>query len=90
MITPCNFFICNITDWILDTDSPYHICNSLSGLQVSRRFEQDERFLNIGDGSLILILALGTIQLIFESRIVILDNYHYYPFFLINIISVVF
>ena len=28
-ITHCNFSICDINDWILDTDSPYHICNSL-------------------------------------------------------------
>ena len=51
MIIPCNFFICDTTAWVLDTGSPYHICNLMQGLQVSRRFDDDERFLNVGDGS---------------------------------------
>ena len=29
MITPCNFFICDTTAWVLDIESPYHICNSM-------------------------------------------------------------
>ena len=44
MITPCNFFICDTTAWVLDTRSPYHICNLIQGLQVSRRFDEGERF----------------------------------------------
>ena len=67
MITPCNFSICDITDWVLDTGSPYHICNSLQGLQVSRRFKQGERFLNVGDGSKVLVLALGIMNLVINS-----------------------
>ena len=37
MITPCNFSICDTTIWILDIRSPVHICNSLQGLQISKK-----------------------------------------------------
>ena len=88
MITPCNFSIYDITDWVLDIDSPYHICNSLQGLQVSRRFEQDERFLNVGDGRSVLVLALEILKLVFESHTIVLSDYHFYPSFFLNIISI--
>ena len=88
MITPCNFFICDTTAWVLDTESPYHICNSMQGLQVSRRFDDGERFLNVGDGSKVSVLALGIMNLVINSRNVILSECHYCPSFLLNIISV--
>ena len=46
--------------------------------------------MNIEDGSLVPILALETIQLIFESNSVMLDECHYYPSFFMNIIYVGF
>ena len=55
MITPYNFSICDTTIWILDIESPVHICNSLQRLQVSREFENDKRFLNVEDGSQVSI-----------------------------------
>ena len=88
MITLCNFSICDITDWILDTGSPYHICNSLQGLQVSKRFKQGERFLNIGDGRSIPVLTLGILKFLFEFHIIVLNDYHFCPSFFLNIISV--
>ena len=88
MITSCNFSICDITDWVLDTDSPYHICNSLKGLQVSKRFEQGERFLNVGDGRSILVLALGILKLIFEFHTIILNDCHFCLSFFLNVISI--
>ena len=51
MITPCNFCICDTTIWVLDTENLVHICNLLQELQVSKKFKNDERFLNMGDGS---------------------------------------
>ena len=88
MITPCNFFICDTTAWVLDTGNPYHICNSMQGLQVSRRFDDSERFLNVGDGSKVSVPALGIMNLVINSHNVILSECHYYPSFLLNIISV--
>ena len=38
MITPYNFSICDTTIQVLDTESPINICNSLQGLQVSKKF----------------------------------------------------
>ena len=32
VITPCSFSICDTTNWVLDTGSPIHICNSLQEL----------------------------------------------------------
>ena len=84
MITPCNFSICDTTAWVLDTGSPYHICNSMQGLQVSRRFDEGERFLNVGDESKVSVLALGIMNLIINSRNVILSECHYCPNFFIK------
>ena len=74
--------------WALDIESPIHICNLLQGLQVTRRFGEGERFLNIEDERSIPVLALGIIKLIFESQYIILNECHYYSSFLLNIISV--
>ena len=57
MINPYNFSQCDISNWVLDTGSPTHICNSLQGLQVRERFKNGERFLNVGDGSSVPVLA---------------------------------
>ena len=51
MITLYNFSICDTTTWVLDTESSVHICNSLQGLQVSRKFMNSESFLNMRDGA---------------------------------------
>ena len=88
MITPCNFSICDTTIWVLDIGSPVYIYKSLQGLQVSTKFENGERFLNVGDGSQVSILALGVVKLIFKSNSIILSDCHYCPSFLIKIISV--
>ena len=88
MITSCNFSICHTTTQVLDIKSPINIYNLLQGLQVSKKFREGKWFLNVGDGSLVLILALETMQLIFESNSVMLDEYHYCPSFLMNVISV--
>ena len=88
MIILYNFSICDTTTWVLDTESPYHICNSMQGLQVSRRFDDGERFLNVGDGIKVPVLALGIMNLVINSRNVILSECHYCPSFLLNIISV--
>ena len=88
MITPCSFSICDTTNWVLDTGSPIHICNSLQGLRISRRFKEGERFLNVGDGSRVPVLALGVMELCFESCKILLSDCHFCPSFLLNIISV--
>ena len=79
MIIPCNFSIYDSTIWILDTGSPFNIYNLLHDLQVSRRFEEDGRFSNVGDGRSVSVLVLVIIKLVFKSNIIILSEYHFYP-----------
>ena len=88
MITPYSFSIYDTTNWVLDTGSLIHICNSLQELRISRRFKEDERFLNVGDGSRVLVLALGVVELCFESYKILLSDCHFCPSFLLNVISV--
>ena len=88
MMNPCNFSQCDISNWVLDTGSPTHICNSLQGLQVRQRFKNGERFLNVGDGSSVPVLALGVVELFLETFSVVLSDCHYCPSFLLNVISV--
>ena len=88
MITPCNFLIYDSTTWVLDTESLFNICNSLQVLQVSRRFEEGERFFNIEDGRSVPVLALGIIKLVFKFNVIILSECHFCPSFLLNIICV--
>ena len=88
MITPCSFSICDTTNWVLDTESPIHICNSLQRLRISRRFKEGERFLNMEDGSRVPVLALGVMELCFESCKILLSDSHFCPSFLLNVISV--
>ena len=84
MITHCNFFVFDTMIWELDPGSPINIYNSLQGLQFSRRFGDGERFLNVGDGRSISVLALEIIKLVFKSHFIILNKYHYYPNFLLK------
>ena len=60
----------------------------MQDLQVSRRFDEGERFLNVGDRSKVLVLALGIMNLVINSRNIILSECHYCPSFLLNIIFV--
>ena len=88
MIPPCNFSVCDTLTWVLDIGSPYHICNSLQDLRVNERFKEGERFLNVGDGSAVPVLALGTMELAFESHTIILYNCYFCLSFIMNVISV--
>ena len=58
------------------------------GLQVSKKFREGERFFNIGDESFVSVLTLKTLRLIFKSSSIMLDDCHYCPSFMMNIISV--
>ena len=60
----------------------------MQGLQVTRRFGEGERFLNVGDGRSVPVLALEIIKLVFESQYIILNKCHYCLSFLLNIIFV--
>ena len=88
MIKPYNFSIYDTADWVLDTDSPIHVCNLLQGLQISRRFEDGEHYLSIENESRVSVLAIGVLSFVFDSSTVELVDYHYCPSFIMSIISV--
>ena len=60
----------------------------MQGLQICRRFGDSERFSNVRDRRLVLVLALRIIKLVFNSYIIVLSDYYFYPSFLLNIIFV--
>ena len=76
--------------WILDSGSSFNIYNSLQGLQIIKRFGDNERFLNIEDGRTVPVLALGDLKLVFNSNVITLSEYHFCATFLLNVISVSF
>ena len=88
MIIPCNFSIFDTMIWVLATGSPINIYNSLQELQVSRRFGDDKRFLNVRDGRLVLVLALKIIKLVIDSHSIVLSDCHFCRSFLLNIIFI--
>ena len=54
----------------------------------SKRFEEDERFLNVGDRRSVQALVFGIVKLVFKSNVIILSECHFCPFFLLNIIFI--
>ena len=44
--------------------------------------------MNVGDERAVPVLVIEKVQLILNSNVIILDDYHYYPSFLINIIFI--
>ena len=88
MITSYNFSVCDATILVLNTKSPIHIYDSLQRLQISRKFEKSERLLNVGDERAVLILAIKNVQLVLNSNVIVLDDCHYYPSLLMNIIFI--
>ena len=69
MITPYDFSIYDTTIWILDIES---LRKLLQRLQISRKIENNKKFLNIRDESYIPILILKIIKPIFNFNNIIL------------------
>ena len=67
--------------------NPINIYNSLQKLQVNKRFKDGERFLNVGDGRSVLVLALEIIKLVFNSHVIVLSDCHFCSSFSLNVIS---
>ena len=63
----------------MDLGCTNHICNSLQGFQETRKLNEGELFLTLADGSRILVVAIGVVNLCFESRVLILEDYLYVP-----------
>ena len=46
--------------------------------------------MNVGDKRVVPVLAIEKVHLVLNSNIIILDDCHYYPSFLMNVISIGF
>ena len=78
----------NPTDsWCVDSGCTNHICNSLQGVQETRKLEEEELFLTLADGSRIPVVAIGVFNLCFETRVLILQDCLYVPNVCRNLIS---
>jgi hypothetical protein len=77
------------TTWVLDTGSSFHICNSLQGLQITKRLNKGEVNLQVGNGANVAAVAIGSISLIIPTgKVLVLDNCYYVPKFISNVISI--
>ena len=78
----------NITNsWCVDSGCTNHIYNSLQGFQETRKLNEGELFLTLGDRSRILVVAVGVFNLCFSSRVLILEDWLYIPNVCRNLIS---
>ena len=74
------FLVQNPMDsWCVDSGCTNHICNSLQGFQETKKFNERELFLTLANGSRIPIVAVGVVNLCFEYRVLILEDYLYVP-----------
>jgi hypothetical protein len=65
--------------WCVDSGSTNHVCNSLQGLQVTRRLDEGEMYLTLGDGTKVPVHSIGIVKLCFNSKFLILSNCLYVP-----------
>ena len=73
--------------WCVNSGCTNHICNSLQGFQETKKFNERELFLTLANGSRIPIVAVGVVNLCFESRVLILEDCLYVPNVRRNLIS---
>ena len=71
----------------MDSGCTNHIYNSSLGFQETRKFNERELFLTLANGSRIPIVAVGVVNLCFESRVLILEDCLYVPNVRRNLIS---
>ena len=71
----------------MDSGCTNHIYNSLQGFQETRKLNEGELFLTLADGRRIPVVAVGVVNLCFESRVLILEDCLYIPNIRRNLIS---
>ena len=81
--------IVTIDTWIIDSGATYHVCNSMQGIRVTKRFRVKEATLRLRDGSRVEASAMRDITLNFNnSKYLVLKDCYYIPVFKRNLISV--
>ena len=68
--------------WIIDLGAIHHVCNSMQGLRVTKKFRAKEFTLRLGDGSRVETSAIGDITFNFNnSKYLVLKYCYYIPVF---------
>ena len=84
-----NVFTSDNNTWVFDTGCGAHICNNVQALSNSRRLEQGEVELRVGNGAKVPALAVGTCSLTLPSGLILeLNNCYFVPSITKNIISI--
>ena len=74
--------------WVFDTGSIANIFNSKQVLRIKQRLAKDEVMMHIGNGSMVDVIAVGTLPLLLPSGLVLdLNNCYLVPALSMNIIS---
>jgi hypothetical protein len=76
--------------WCVDSGSTNHVCNSLQGFQETRKLNEGEMSVTLGDGTRVSVHSIGIVELYFNSRVLILTDCLYVPEIRRNLISVTF
>jgi hypothetical protein len=67
-------------NWVFDTGSVAHICNSKVGWQLTKYLKRDEVTMKVGNGSHVTVVAEGTYVTVLPSGLrLVLDKCYYVP-----------
>lgn len=88
-VVEINFAISSSSSWIVDSGAGAHICSNMQVLKRIRRLARGEMQLKFGNGALVAAVAVGDLELILPSGLIIeLFSVYYVPCASKNIISV--
>ncbi|KAK8957861.1 hypothetical protein KSP39_PZI000571 [Platanthera zijinensis] len=76
-------------DWIFDTGSCAHICRNVQALRSKKQLKKGEVQLRVGNGMCVSAMAIGAVELILPSGMVLeLKDVYFVPVITRNIISI--
>jgi hypothetical protein len=79
----------SISDWVLDTGSCAHICSNVQVLKNKRLLGKGEMQLWVGNGTSVVVVAVGDLDLYLPSGLILeLSSVYFVPSISKNIISV--
>ena len=80
---------CTTGTWCVDTGATNHVCNSLKGIQETKRLAEREIYLLMGDTSHMAAVIVGVVTLHFEGgKKLVLSDCLYVPSVRRNLVSV--
>ena len=70
-VVEINFVVSSSNSWIVDSGAGAHICSNVQMLKRSRKLAKGEMQLKFGNGALGAVVAVGDLELILTSRLII-------------------